>query len=425
MPRIKSDSPGSAGRPPRARNGTGSLGHPVAKRANRPDFSDPRLPPHKDFTTIVVEQIPEDHFEEEIVRNFFSQFGKVLEITMKPYKHLALVKYETHGAAKRAWESPKAIFDNRFVKVYWYRPDLKSEKGSNGTSSKDADGNMDVDAMDEEAFKQQQQEKQKAYEERVRTRKAMEDARQDLVRRRKTVMKEHEALVKKLAMAEGEEGDLHSINGMKESSDEDAPDPNIKALRDQLAKMQAEAKSLGIDPDAPSSRKPYRGGFAARAAYRSFGSSRGHYPGYGFVRGRDPSVRKLDNRPRNIAISGVEFDREKEENLRSYLTLVGPFEDIELNPQRNDSRIVVFKERWMAEQVMHGRTDIPGVGQVELSWVANTGTRTPALATSSYEDVVLEDVGNDARSLSEEAHRQLDDNLDVAGGDEDDWGNIT
>jgi RNA recognition motif. (a.k.a. RRM, RBD, or RNP domain) len=420
-------SPDHDGPAQRRRKGYGSLGHSDPKRNNRAAFSDPRRPPHKNFTGIVVEQIPEENFEEETVRNFFSQFGKVLEITMKPYKHLAIVNYETHGAAKRAWESPKAIFDNRFVKVYWYRPDLESANVASDALPKAANEATDGGTIGKEGFKEQQKKKQKAYEERMRIKKATEDARQDLVRRRETMAKERGALVKKLAIAEGHEMDLYDTNGMKDSDgpNANAPDPKIKALRDQLAKMQAEAKSLGIDPDAPNDEEPARGGLAARAAYRGFGSSRGRYPGHGFVRGRDPSVRKLDNRPKNIAMSGVEFDSEKEEHLRSHLTLIGPFEDIELNPQRNDSRIVVFKERWMAEQVMHGRTDIPGIGQLELSWVANAGNGTSVPATSSREDVVLEDAGDDARGFGDDAHQPLNDNLDVAGGDEDDWGNIT
>ena len=415
----------------RTRKGHGSSGHFDTKRTKRAAFSDPRPPPHKNFTSIVVEQVPEDFFEEETVRNFFSQFGKVLEITMKPYKHLAIVRYETHGSAKRAWESPKAVFDNRFVKVYWYRPDLESTTVDSNSLPKDVNEAMDTGIVGTQTFKQQQNTKQRAHEERMRVRKAMEDARQDLVRRKDTMARERGALVKKLAIAEGHEMGLHDTNGTTNSYNgpgADAPDPKIKALRDQLAKMQAEAKSLGIDPDAPNHKQPPHGGLRARAASRSFGASRGRYPGHGFVRGRDASVRKLDNRPKNIAISGVNFDSEKEENLRSYLTLIGPFEDIELNPQRNDSRIVVFKERWMAEQVLHGRTDIPGVGLVELSWVANAanGTSTSAPATSNHEDVVLEDADNEARGFGseQEAHQPVDDNLDVAGGDEDDWGNI-
>ncbi len=441
---TKRRTPGASNRPQKTRGASGGVQHFDGKRNNRAAFSDPRLPPDRNFTTIVVEQIPEECFEDVTVRDFFSQYGKVLGVTMKPYKRLAIVQYETHGAAKRAWESPKAVFDNRFVKVYWYRPELENAKvvPDDVSTSKDADPTMITDAVDEEAFKELQNEKQRAYEERMRTKRAMEDARQDLIRRREEMAKEREALVTKLAIAESHELGQSNTNGTKSLWDgmaADSPDPKIRALRDQLARMQDEARSLGIDPDAPSTDPlyspstvkrggyggPVRGGFAARAAYRGYGAPRGNYRGYGFVRGRDPSVRKLDNRPKGIVMSGVDFDTVKEENLRSYLTLIGPFEDIELNPQRTDSRIIVFKERWQAEQVMHGKSDIPGVGKVELSWVANIANGISAQTTSAQEDVVIGDAGDDARTFSEEAHQPRDDDLDVAGADDDEWGNIS
>ena len=441
---TKSRTPRASSRVQRTREALGGLQHFDGKRNNRAAFSDFRLPPDKTFTTIVVEQIPEESFEDVTVRDFFSQYGKVLEVSMKPYKHLAIVKYETHGAAKRAWESPKAVFDNRFVKVYWYRPELDNTKVifDDVTTSKHNDSTTITDAVDEEAFKELQNQKQRAYEERMRTKKAMEDARHDLIRRREDMAKEREALLTKLAIAEGHELGQSNTNRDKSLWDGmivDSPDPKIKALRDQLARMQDEARSLGIDPDAPSHVPPYspstakrggyggliRGGFATRAVYRGYGAPRGNYRGNGFVRGRDPSVKKLDNRPKSIAMSGVDFDTAKEENLRSYLTLMGPFEDIELDPQRTDSRIVVFTERWQAEQVMHGKSDIPGVGKVELSWVANTAHGSSAQAMSAQEDVVLGDAGDNARAFAEEAHRPRDDDLDVAGADDDDWGNIS
>jgi RNA recognition motif-containing protein len=445
------------GRTPLTTKSPGGFLHPNTNRENnnRAAFSDPRPPSDMTSTAIVVEQIPEDYFDDETVRNFFSQYGTVLDVSMKPYKRLAIVNYDTYAAAKRAWASPKAVFENRFVRVFWYNPELEGVKTTFGTASPPEDNeegmNMDVeDVMDEEAFKQQQEEKQKAHEERMRTKKAMEDARRDLIRRRESMAKEREALVKKLALAKGQQtsqSDSNGTNGVGDAVATDSPDPKIKALRDQLAKMQAEARSLGIDPDAPSddlsnpsgaqhrdSEWPIRGGFAARGAYGGFGSPRGgSYGGYGFVPGRDPPTKKLDNRPKNIVISGVEFDNVKEENLRSYLTLFGRFEDIELDPYQPDSRIIVFKERWHAEQVMHGTRDIPGIGKVELSWAGNKGRRSERQARSRCEDVVLGDAGDDGRgSFSETAAQQQEqqqqpeeDDLDVAGGDDDVWGNVS
>jgi len=454
---MQSGTISARGRTALTTNSPGGFLHSNAKRYNnnRAAFSDPRPPSDMTSTTIVVEQIPEDYFDDETVRNFFSQYGNVLDVSMKPYKRLGIVKYDTYAAAKRAWASPKAIFENRFVRVFWYNPELEGVKSTFSTASppKDSDVSMDMDGedvIDVEAFKQQQEEKQKAHEERIRTKKAMEDARRDLIRRRQSMAKEREALVKKLALAKGQQtsqSDSNGTNGVRDGVATDLPDPKIKALRDQLAKMQAEARSLGIDPDAPSddlsdpfgihprgSEQPIRGGFAARGAYGGFGSPRGgsYYRGYGFVPGRDSRFKKLDHRPKNIAISGVEFDSVKEENLRSYLTLLGRFEDIELDPYQPDVRIIVFKERWHAEQVMRGKRDIPGVGTVELSWAGSTARRSEMQATSRYEDVVLGDAGDDGSRIfgdetaqQQEQQQPHEDDLDVAGGDDDDWGNVS
>ena len=72
---------------------------------------------------MVVENIPEDKFEEQTVRDFFSEFGTIEEVSLQAYKRLAIVKYSDYESAKGTYDSPKVIFDNRFVKVYWYKPE--------------------------------------------------------------------------------------------------------------------------------------------------------------------------------------------------------------------------------------------------------------------------------------------------------------
>ena len=352
------------------------------RKPARAAFSDHRLPKDRSLTAIVVEQIPEDSFDEQSVRNFFSQFGNITQITMKAYKHLAIVKYDTRGAAQKAWESPKVIFDNRFVKVYWYRPDLDGENKINGTalhsrSSSDArptglSGPTTVE--DIEAYKRRQEEKQQLHEQRQAALMKTEQARQALKRRREEVIKAYEAeraVLKARLAAKGEE---LPANDNQEVSTE------ALALREQLARLEAEAEALGIDPNAPTEQSFYnyrgrgsgrgyssRRGFSGRArGYVPFQPTWGSYRGSPFVRGRSCAVRKLDNRPRKIAISGFEFDVQKEEMLRAYLVSIGEFESIEKDPEKNNSFIVSFKERWQAEQVMNGQPDVPGVGKIEV-----------------------------------------------------------
>ena len=55
---------------------------------------------------------------------------------------------------------------------------------------------------------------------------------------------------------------------------------------------------------------------------------------------------------------------------------IGEFEAIDSPPDRVDFQIITFKDRFTAERFLHGPKDIPGVGQVELSWVNNNTSTT-------------------------------------------------
>ena len=413
------------------------------RKPARAVFSDHRLPRDPSFSAIVVEQIPENHFDKASVRNFFSQFGKITEITMEAYKRLAIVKYDARGAAQRAWESPKVIFDNRFVKVYWYRPDLDVKAKGNGTalyarSSSDATsgGPLSLTAVDDtEAYKRRQEEKQQAHEQRQAALLRTEEAKQALTRRKDEVNKTYEAeraVLKAKLAAKGEE---LPTNDNEEVSSE------ALALREQLARLEAEAEALGIDPNAAAEENSYnyrgrgggrgyssRGGFSGRGrgrGYIPYQPTRGSYRGSPFVRGRSSAVRKLDNRPRKIAISGFEVDARKEEMLRAYLVSVGEFESIEKDTEKSDSFVVSFKERWQAEQVMHGQMDVPGVGKIKLAWVASAPMTTTEQATVDQDDEVMVDAPNGkSHDVHDDPQHELEVNLDVAGGD-DEWDNIS
>jgi hypothetical protein len=411
------------------------------RKPARAAFSDHRVPNDRSVTAIVVEQIPDDHFDEQSVKIFFSQFGNIKEITINAYKHLAIVKYDTRIAAQRAWQSPKPIFDNRFVKVYWYRPDLDVQTKNNGTGL-NARSSLDVNTgalpglttvEDIEAYKRRQEGKQQAHEQRQAALRKTEEAKQALIRRKEDVTKKYEAeraILKAKLAAKGEE---LPTDGREEVSSE------ALALREQLARLEAEAIAIGIDPNAPAEEPSYtyrgRGngrGFSSRAGYSGRGRGYapyqptwGSYRGSPFVRGRSSAVRKLDNRPRKIAISRVGFDAQKEEMLRAYLVSVGEFESIEKDSEKTDSFVVSFKERWQAEQVMNGQMNVLGVGKVKLAWVASAPTSTTEQPMLDQEDEAMAEAptGN-SHNLRDDTHHELEVNLDVAGG-EDEWDNIS
>jgi hypothetical protein len=289
-----------------------------------------------------VEQIPEDKFDEQSIREFFSEFGEIVEVTLQAYKHLALVKYDSYAAARRAWASPKVIFDNRFVKVYWYKPSSKPDAGGQRPSAP-AESRPETPAFDKEEFERQQADAQKSYEEKAQKRKEAEEARQALEKQREGLLKKQQEEKAKLMQRLGDKGDSNGDangegsqekNGNGMPAEGDSASEQTRSLRAQLAALEAEAKSMGIDPENgdqgsfPSrGRGRGRGGYRGRGAYAPRGrggydpSFRGGYRGRGAPRGGRGGVLRLDNRPKRVAISGVQFDSARDEALRTFLVV--------------------------------------------------------------------------------------------------------
>lgn len=307
---------------------------------------------------MVVENIPEENFDEQAVREFFSTFGNIQEVQMQAYKRLALVKYDTWASAKKAYESPKVIFDNRFVKVYWYRPESAQSPrpGANGAakagsptsaqSPGDTQSNLDE-------IKRKQEELQKAHEEKMKKIKETEDSKRELEKRKEELLRsqaeEKRKLMERLAAktgrdasppsssspgVPGSDSDKHTAadNGTPEKK----PSSQTEALKAQLAALEAEALSLGIDasaldnPHGSTGRGRGRGTYRGRGGYIPRGrggydpSRGGGYRGrgstpYAWAAGRGGGANKLDNRTKKVAVSGVEFDDRKDEALRQYL----------------------------------------------------------------------------------------------------------
>lgn len=313
-----------------------------SRRTNRAEFSQAGPSFDKSNTKIVVEQIPEEKFDEESVRSFFSEFGTIENVDMRPYKRLAIVKYSDYWAARRAYESPKVIFDNRFVKVYWYKPEALKISGEprNGsisdispTSPQAGNPSFDKEEFERNAIAAQKklEEKKAMVKDAEEKRRALEKQKEELAQRQ---AEEKRKLLEKLA-AKGEVAATNvdesaNVIGQEKIADDKAT-AQTKALRAQLAALEAEARSLGLDTALTEDPYSQRGRGRGQGAYRgreSF-SGRGRYNGYrGSPRGRGwfrgGGAYNLDNRTKKIGISGVEFNGEKDEALRQYLLVSLP-----------------------------------------------------------------------------------------------------
>jgi RNA-binding protein 26 len=285
--------------------GRGRGGRGGKKGGARASFSAEGPVHDRSKSTIVVENIPEENFNEDEVRAFFSQFGEIVEVSMQPYKHLAVVKYDKWASANAAYRSPKVIFDNRFVKVFWHKDDgakSSSKHGDGGSSKINGDkSSAPVEAepeIDMEEFQRRQEEAQKQHQDRETKRVELEES---------------ERLKARLAEKSGDA----KVTGSSSSTD---------LLRAQLAALEQEAMILGIDPEMAE----YGGSYSSRG--RGYmgrggrGSDRGFAPrGRGSFRGQVGrhaayAQYSLDNRPRKLAVTGVDFTPpDKDEMLRHFL----------------------------------------------------------------------------------------------------------
>lgn len=301
-------------------------------------------------TKVVIESIPEENFDEKQVRDFFSQYGTIEEVTMMPYKRLAIVKYENWASANAAYKSPKVIFDNRFVKVFWYKEekhaDLAKDDANgkkNGIASANGSGGVSAEGQEEELdmeeFARKQEEAQRAHEEKMRKTQELAKRRAELERQSKELQAKHEAekqrLLAKLASS-GKNPAESGTNGtgadVKGDDVSKSSSTQTEALRATLAKLQEEAKAFGLDPHAQaeddatistysSGYNPRgRGGYyRGRASYTPRGSFRGGRGGRGNIHAAYAAF-SLDNRPKKVALSGVDFSApEKDEALRQHL----------------------------------------------------------------------------------------------------------
>lgn len=319
--------------------GRGDRGAFRGGRGGRAEFSSAGPNHDRSITSVVVEQIPEEKFNEDSVREFFSEFGNIEEVTMQEYKRLAIIKYDDYSAAKRAYDSPKVIFENRFVKVYWYKPDsLPRPQGGhqNGEAARPVAEDVEmkeIETIDPVELAKKQEEAQRVHEEKKKQFEAAQAQRQELEEKMRQQAEERRKLVAKLAAKERTKSGTPDVgtqaNGAANGT---APKDSsqTEALKAKLAALEKEAVSMGINPDEEAAAESWqgfpprgRGGYRVRGAWQPRGAWRGRGRG-GFVP-RGGSVMRLDNRPKSIAVTfpdGDEMGPDKDEALKQYLLFV-------------------------------------------------------------------------------------------------------
>ncbi|KAH7039444.1 hypothetical protein B0J12DRAFT_675622 [Macrophomina phaseolina] len=402
----------------RGRGGRGrGRGDGGIRRGGRAHFSQAGPNHDRSITTIVVENIPEEKVSEDAVREFFAEFGNIEEVTLKPHKRLALVKYDDYTAARKAYDSPKVIFENRFVKVYWYKPEHHADAGGhNGRQGSEGVKKEDEEMIDMEEIKRRQEEAQKAHEEKQKKLQEAEAKKAELDAKLKAQAEERRKLLEKLAEKTAKKGAVGApssptIKGgdeadkMQEDASsngtEDKKSSQTEALKLKLAQLEAEAESMGINPNDPNYNPSSYRGRGGRGAFRGRGSwaprGRGGYdPSYrggyrgrgGFAGPRGGAVKRLDFRPKRVVVKIAdgeeEWTSERDEALRSHLFNNFEFDSIDTYPEGGKNAMVIaFKERYIAENFISQSQEIPTIGKVQLSWAPNPPTANSASKPAS------------------------------------------
>lgn len=315
--------------------------------------------------TIVVEKIPDEKLSLETVNGWFKRFGTVTNVAVDTPGKKALVSFSSHEEARAAWSAEEAVFNNRFVKIFWHRPmegqglagarALQASapivaniaaQGGPGESSGSEPPKLTTPLTAATAAKTAMsakltalQEKQQLLEKQIAEQKelmgklssATGDEKKEIMTRLRKLASEMktsaaeksvEAPHSRAASAGSEDKEQKKkelldmeLDVHAKTSEEGAPaevEETRESLQEKLAKLRAEASALGItDVSPPPYQPPYRG-------FR--GRGRGRATFRGAMRGGPPrSSMKLDNRPKALLVKGVPSqDPEVVQAIRSW-----------------------------------------------------------------------------------------------------------
>ena len=114
--------------------------------------------------------------------------------------------YEDHESASKAWNDPRPVFENRFVKIWWKKQDVNSTIVSVNERVRSASGTNAGPSVEElEAAKEAARVAQKEFDEKQRRKVELERKKGDLERQRIELLekqkREKEKLMEKIRKA--------------------------------------------------------------------------------------------------------------------------------------------------------------------------------------------------------------------------------
>ncbi|CEP09278.1 hypothetical protein [Parasitella parasitica] len=354
-------------------------------------------------TTLNVEKIPVENCHISTINDFFAKFGTITNISVQPHAQKAIIQYSTRAEAEAAYNSPDAIFDNRFVKVYWSKEDPSNPSN---TTSTDKPANVvaaapqtpvapKVNEPDPELVAARaaeiahaREEKQKKHQEQMKhileIQKRRESQLQQQIDEQKRLLTR---LTNSAGMTQTEKAELlkalkniqSDIDTSKSAAATEAAQTKVAAtaaasstehanthvkegeetteeLKKKLARLEVEAANLGIH----SSGSGFRGG---RGGY--YGRGRGSWPRA--RGGMAPRPMSLDNRPTKISVKDIP-ESSNDTELRQHFQQFG---NVTFFEQKDSEALIQYAQRFEAEKAMAVGANYPK-GSLQLDWVSQT-----------------------------------------------------
>ncbi|KAI0307595.1 hypothetical protein B0F90DRAFT_1675092 [Multifurca ochricompacta] len=373
-------------------------GSPSRGRGGRPGFFGGEVqrfrPERRGDKTLVVEKIPEDKLSLDAVNGWFKRFGTVTNVAVDVSSSKALVSFSAHEEAAAAWKSEDAVFGNRFVKVFWHRPmdgqglvgqralaasapivasvvakeqtqpasasdalptDLSSSAASGLGAKKASSGGPNPHASALAT-------RQKLLEQQIAEQKALMESLNTASAEGK---KEIFAQLRKL----GQEIKASSSQTVFASSK--TPSSSISRSEDLEAK---ERERLDKELDLHSATLD--GEETTEALQAKLAKLKAETFYRGAARGGPPRASmKLDNRPKKLLVKDVGSDGIQV--LRDWYEPGGQVDAVEA--LENGDIVVAFKTRVAAEQAFAKGSNIPLVGQKQISWYLGSSFSTSVI----------------------------------------------
>lgn len=188
-----------------------------------------------------------ENFNESAIRGWFSQFGPLNQVIIDHTWGKAILVYADYDSAAKAWNDPRPVFSNRFVKIWWKKmPQTTSistpppnNAGGNGTLSGAIVDQVELEIAKEAAMKAQKEheEKQKRKEELEKKKEELERQRVKLLERQK---QEREKLMEKIRRAEEKKKNKDVTNGSSASASPQQPqkDQSVTPVPEDVSKKE-------------------------------------------------------------------------------------------------------------------------------------------------------------------------------------------